>query len=89
MSRGTRRAPDVAQTTDAVLAGMRALGGDHRGVTSRELSAQTGYGEREVRGALSLARAQGRVSRLGASPTGSALYGLTSLDVLDPFISAG
>lgn len=89
MDAGTLRAPDVAQTTDTVLAGMRALGGDHRGVTSRELCAQTGFDERQVRGALSLARAQGRVSRLGPSPGGSPLYGLTSLDALEPFRVAG
>lgn len=61
-----------------VLRGFRELRADHRGVTLRELISCVDGNDAEIRAAVSLARARGEITRLGRSPSGSQLYGLTS-----------
>lgn len=63
----------------AVLRGFRELRADHRGVTLRELLSRMDRDDVEIRAAVNLARARGDIARLGRSPSGSQLYGLTSL----------
>lgn len=61
-----------------LMRGLRELRADHRGVTLREVVLRTGGTDVEVRVAINRACARGEVVRLGRSPSGSQLFGLTS-----------
>ncbi len=65
-------------TVQTVLASMRALGGERRGVTVRELACRTGICECDVHRSLERARAEDQVARVGNSPLGVPIFGLTS-----------